>query len=56
MMLLLNTVKLVLITLNILPFRFRFTHKKILFAIYILTLVTHGEYNLWKFHVFIPLY
>lgn len=41
MMLLLNTVKLVLIALNIIPNRIR--HKKIMFFIYMGTLVTHGK-------------
>ena len=40
-MLLLNTVKLVLIALNIIPNRIR--HKKIMFFIYMGTLVTHGK-------------
>lgn len=40
-MLLLNTVKLVLIAINILPNRVK--HKKIMFFIYMATLVTHGE-------------
>lgn len=44
-MLLLNTVKLVLIALNILPNRVR--HKKIMFFIYMGTLVTHGEYLIY---------
>ncbi|XP_037039656.1 lachesin [Bradysia coprophila] len=38
-MLLLNTVKLVLIAMNILPYRI--THRKVLFMIYLGTLVTH---------------
>jgi hypothetical protein len=41
MMLLLNTVKLVLIALNILPNRMK--HKKVMFFIYMGTLVTHGK-------------
>lgn len=41
MILLLNTVKLVLIALNIIPNRMR--HKKIMFFIYMGTLVTHGK-------------
>lgn len=41
-MLLLNTVKLVLIAINILPNRVK--HKKIMFFIYMATLVTHGEF------------
>jgi hypothetical protein len=41
MMLLLNTVKLVLIALNIIPNRIR--HKKVMFFIYMGTLVTHGK-------------
>lgn len=41
MILLLNTVKLVLIALNIIPNRIR--HKKIMFFIYMGTLVTHGK-------------
>lgn len=44
MMLLLNTVKLVLIALNILPNRMK--HKKIMFFIYMGTLVTHGKNRL----------
>lgn len=40
-MLLLNSVKLVLIALNILPYRF--TYRKIFFVVYLITLVTHGE-------------
>lgn len=43
-MLLLNTVKLVLIAINILPNRVK--HKKIMFFIYMATLVTHGEFFL----------
>lgn len=41
MILLLNTVKIVLIALNIIPNRMR--HKKIMFFIYMGTLVTHGK-------------
>ena len=41
MLLLLNTVKIVLIALNIIPNRMR--HKKIMFFIYMGTLVTHGK-------------
>lgn len=51
MMLLLNTVKIVLIALNILPNRMK--HKKIMFFIYMGTLVTHGKAKL--FGSFIPL-
>lgn len=49
-MLLLNTVKIVLIALNILPNRMK--HKKIMFFIYMGTLVTHGKEKL--FGSFIP--
>lgn len=42
-MLLLNTVKLVLIAMNILPYRI--THRKVLFMIYLGTLVTHGKFR-----------
>ncbi|XP_058837138.1 lachesin [Topomyia yanbarensis] len=38
-MLILHTIKLILITLNILPYRF--THRNVLFLIYLGTLVTH---------------
>lgn len=44
MMLLLNTIKLVLIALNIIPNRIR--HKKVMFFIYMGTLVTHGKSQL----------
>lgn len=40
-MLLLSTVKLVLIALNILPYRI--THRKVLFLMYLITMVTHGK-------------
>lgn len=49
-MLLLNTVKLVLIALNILPNRMK--HKKVMFFIYMGTLVTHGKQR--KFSVLAP--
>ena len=55
MILLLNTVKIVLIALNILPNRMR--HKKIMFFIYMGTLVTHGkEVNEKISHVFLRLW
>lgn len=41
-MLFLNAVKLVLIALNILPYRI--THRKVMFMIYLATLVTHGKW------------
>lgn len=47
MLLLLNTVKLVLIALNIIPNRIR--HKKVMFFIYMGTLVTHGKEKLLLF-------
>ncbi|CRK87173.1 CLUMA_CG000981, isoform A [Clunio marinus] len=52
MMLLLNTVKLVLIALNILPNRMK--HKKIMFFIYMGTLVTHVMMDEPKFAQPIP--
>ena len=55
MILLLNTVKIVLIALNILPNRMR--HKKIMFFIYMGTLVTHGkEVNEKISHVFLRIW
>lgn len=43
-MLLLNTLKLVLIALNILPYRV--THRKVLFLAYLITLVSQGKLQL----------
>lgn len=51
-MLLLNTIKLILIALNILPYRI--THRKILFMIYLGTLVCNGEF--YRFFTLIILY
>lgn len=42
MLLILNTIKLVLIALNFLPYRI--THRRILFLIYLATLLSNGEY------------
>lgn len=49
-MLLLNTIKLILIALNILPYRI--THRKILFMIYLGTLVCNGEFYCFLLNIY----